>query len=515
MADLPTITASRIAELLERTPRSSFVAGRFLGGTASLDVLDPATGRALTQVVDADAPAVGLKALDAAVAAQEEWAATTPRQRSEILRRAYELCHERADDLALLMTLEMGKPLKEAYGEVTYGAEFLRWFSEEAVRLPGRFRHAPAADEAILTVARPVGPTLLITPWNFPLSMGTRKIAPALAAGCTVVLKPAQKTPLTSLLLIEILAEAGVPAGVVNCVVSSDSKGLSSTLMADPRLRKVSFTGSTPVGRTLLAQASEHVLKASMELGGNAPFLVLPSADVETAVKAAMLGKFRNNGEACTAANRFYVHSSLAEEFTARLAEETAKLQVGPGIAPGTTMGPMIDAAALEKIEDLVADAVDRGARVLVGGRRPAPASLAAGGSASTDSTDSSDSSSSDGGYFYEPTVLTDVPRAARVNREEIFGPVAPIIVLDDIDEMVAAANDTEFGLMAYVAGEDLGEVTDVAGRIESGMVAVNIGVASDPSAPFGGVKESGLGREGSHEGITEFLEMTYVRLPL
>lgn len=500
MADLPTITASRIAELLERTPRSSFVAGRFLGGTASLDVLDPATGRALTQVVDADAPAVGLKALDAAVDAQEEWAATTPRQRSEILRRAYELCHERADDLALLMTLEMGKPLKEAYGEVTYGAEFLRWFSEEAVRLPGRFRHAPAADEAILTVARPVGPTLLITPWNFPLSMGTRKIAPALAAGCTVVLKPAQKTPLTSLLLIEILAEAGVPAGVVNCVVSSDSKGLSSTLMADPRLRKVSFTGSTPVGRTLLAQASEHVLKASMELGGNAPFLVLPSADVETAVTAAMLGKFRNNGEACTAANRFYVHSSVAEEFTRRFTEETAKLQVGPGVEPGTTMGPMIDAAALEKIEDLVADAVDHGARVLLGGRRPAFDSLPA---------DCAD------GSFYEPTVLADVPRAARVNREEIFGPVAPIIVLDDIDEMVAAANDTEFGLMAYVAGEDLGEVTDAASRIESGMVAVNLGVASDPSAPFGGVKESGLGREGSHEGITEFLEMTYVRLPL
>ena len=492
MPEQPALTPTRIAEVLERTPTSSFVGGRFLGGTAALEVTDPATGAALTRVVDADAEAVGTKALDAACAAQADWAATTPRERSEILRRAFELCHERADDLAALMTLEMGKPLAEAYGEVTYGAEFLRWFSEEAVRQPGRFRHAPAAREGVLTVARPVGPTLLITPWNFPLSMGTRKIGPALAAGCTVVLKPAQKTPLTSLALMAILAEAGVPDGVVNCVVTSDSKGLSSTLMSDPRLRKVSFTGSTSVGRTLIAQSAEHVLRTSMELGGNAPFLVLPSADVETAVEAAMLAKFRNNGEACTAANRFYVHSSVAEEFTDRLVERVSQLVLGPGVDPATTLGPLIDESAVDTVQELIADATGRGARVLTGGGR-----------------------GEGPGFFHEATVLADVPRDARVQREEIFGPLAPLTVLDDVEEMIAAANDTEFGLMAYVAGEDLAEVTEATGRLESGMVAVNLGVASDPSAPFGGVKESGLGREGSHEGLAEFLETTYVRLPL
>ena len=492
MPEQPALTPTRIAQVLERTPTSSFVGGRFLGGTAALEVIDPATGTALTRVVDADAETVGRSALDAACAAQQEWAATAPRERSEILRRAYELCHERADDLAALMTLEMGKPLAEAYGEVSYGAEFLRWFSEEAVREPGRFRHAPAADHAVLTTVRPVGPTLLITPWNFPLSMGTRKIGPALAAGCTVVLKPAQKTPLTSLALMAILAEAGVPDGVVNCVVTSDSKGLSSTLMADPRLRKVSFTGSTAVGRTLIAQSAEHVLKTSMELGGNAPFLVLPSADVETAVDAAMLAKFRNNGEACTAANRFYVHADVAEEFTARFVERVEQLVLGAGSAEGTTLGPLVDEAAVEKVQELAADAIDRGARVLTGGGR-----------------------GEGEGFFHQATVLADVPLSARVHREEIFGPLAPLTVLEDVEEMITAANDTEFGLMAYVAGEDLREVTGVASRLESGMVAVNLGVASDPSAPFGGVKESGLGREGSHEGVAEFLETTYVRLPL
>ncbi|MCZ4327261.1 NAD-dependent succinate-semialdehyde dehydrogenase [Brachybacterium paraconglomeratum] len=492
MPQQPALTPPRIAEVLERTPTSSFVGGRFLGGTAALEVIDPATGAALTRVVDADASSVGAKALDAACAAQADWAATTPRERSEMLRRAYELCHERADDLAALMTLEMGKPLAEAYGEVSYGAEFLRWFSEEAVREPGRFRHAPAADHAVLTTVRPVGPTLLITPWNFPLSMGTRKIGPALAAGCTVVLKPAQKTPLTSLALMAILAEAGVPDGVVNCVVTSDSKGLSSTLMADPRLRKVSFTGSTAVGRTLIAQSAEHVLRTSTELGGNAPFLVLPSADVETAVEAAMLAKFRNNGEACTAANRFYVHSSVAQEFTDRLVERTEQLVLGPGADPATTLGPLIDRAAVDSVQELMADAVERGAKVLTGG-----------------------GTGEGGGFFHEATVLGDVPRDARVQREEIFGPLAPITVLDDVEEMIAASGATEFGLMAYVMGEDLGEITAVTGRLESGMVAVNLGVASDPSAPFGGVKESGLGREGSHEGLAEYLETTYVRLPL
>ena len=439
MPEQPALTPTRIAQVLERTPTSSFVGGRFLGGTAALEVIDPATGTALTRVVDADAETVGRSALDAACAAQQEWAATAPRERSEILRRAYELCHERADDLAALMTLEMGKPLAEAYGEVSYGAEFLRWFSEEAVREPGRFRHAPAADHAVLTTVRPVGPTLLITPWNFPLSMGTRKIGPALAAGCTVVLKPAQKTPLTSLALMAILAEAGVPDGVVNCVVTSDSKGLSSTLMADPRLRKVSFTGSTAVGRTLIAQSAEHVLRTSMELGGNAPFLVLPSADVETAVEAAMLAKFRNNGEACTAANRFYVHSSVAQEFTDRLVERTEQLVLGPGADPATTLGPLIDRAAVDSVQELMTDAVERCAKVLTGG-----------------------GTGEGGGFFHEATVLGDVPRDARVQREEIFGPLAPITVLDDVEEMIAAANATEFGLMAYVMGEDLGEVTTV-----------------------------------------------------
>ena len=492
MADLPTITSRTIADLLERAPRSSFIGGAFTGGTPGLEVIDPATGEVLTSVVDADAARAGIAALDAAVAAQDAWAASLPRTRADILHRAYELCLQRADDLALLMTLEMGKPLAEAYGEVTYGAEFLRWFSEEAVRLPGRFRSASAAEAGVLTSTRPVGPVLAITPWNFPLSMGTRKIGPALAAGCTVVLKPAAATPLTSLLLMEILVEAGVPAGVVSCVVTSDSRTLSSTLMADPRLRKVSFTGSTGVGRTLLGQAAEHVLRSSMELGGNAPFLVLPSADVDTAIEAAVPAKFRNNGEACTAANRFYVHSAVAKEFTAALVERTTELIVGPGIEQATTLGPLIDEAALQKVEELVDDAVQRGARVLTGGARlDRP------------------------GYFYQPTVLGDVPLDARVNSEEIFGPVAPIIVMDDVEEMIAAANRTEFGLMAYVAGQDLSEVTDSVQRIEAGMIAVNLGVASDPSAPFGGVKESGLGREGSHEGIAEYLETVYVRMPL
>ena len=480
-------------ELLDRVPEELFIDGRWRAAEdgETLDVHDPATGQVIRTIASASS-GDAQSAMDAAADAFPDWSRTPARERGELLRRAFDLLTERAEEFALLMTLEMGKPLAESYGEVTYGAEFLRWFSEEAVRLPGRFSHAPAADEAIVTAAKPVGPSLLITPWNFPLSMGTRKIAPALAAGCTVVLKPAQKTPLTSLALMAILAEAGVPDGVVNCVVTSDSKGLSSTLMSDPRLRKVSFTGSTSVGRTLIAQSAEHVLKTSMELGGNAPFLVLPSADVETAVDAAMLAKFRNNGEACTAANRFYVHADVAEEFTARFVERVEQLVLGAGSAEGTTLGPLVDEAAVEKVQELAADAIDRGARVLTGGGR-----------------------GEGEGFFHQATVLADVPLSARVHREEIFGPLAPLTVLEDVEEMITAANDTEFGLMAYVAGEDLREVTGVASRLESGMVAVNLGVASDPSAPFGGVKESGLGREGSHEGVAEFLETTYVRLPL
>lgn len=487
----PPIATDTIDSLIERMPTSSFINGQFIGGEQNLPVTNPATGEEIISVASADAETAGMEALDAACAAAADWATTTPRHRSEILRRAYELCLERADDLALTMTMEMGKPLPEAFGEVNYGAEFLRWFSEEAVRASGRFKPAPAVpDQDILVYSQPVGPTLLITPWNFPFSMGTRKIGPALAAGCTVVLKPANLTPLSSLLLMEILRDAGVPAGVVNCVVTTSSSTLSSALMADPRLRKVSFTGSTPVGRTLLSQASEHVLRTSMELGGNAPFLVLESADIDKTVAAAMAGKFRNNGEACTAANRIYVHRNIADEFTEAFTAKAKELVVGNGLEEGTTLGPLIDQDAVDKCQELVDDAVSKGAEVLIGGE-----------------------ALEGDGHFFPATVLTNVPREARVNKEEIFGPVAPIIVCDTADEMVEAANDTEFGLMSYVCGQDIDEVRSVVGRIESGMVAVNVGVASDPSAPFGGVKESGIGREGSHEGLDEYLELKYVRI--
>ncbi|AZN30603.1 NAD-dependent succinate-semialdehyde dehydrogenase [Flaviflexus salsibiostraticola] len=487
----PPIDAATIDSLIGRMPTSSFINGDFIGGEKDLSVENPATGEEIIAIASANAAAVGMDALDAACATAADWAATTPRHRSEILRRAYELCHERADDLALTMTMEMGKPLAEAYGEVNYGAEFLRWFSEEAVRTTGRFRPAPAVpDQDVLVYSQPVGPSLLITPWNFPFSMGTRKIGPALAAGCTVVLKPASLTPLSSLLLMEILRDAGVPPGVVNCVVTKESSTFSRTLMEDPRLRKISFTGSTPVGRTLLSQASRHVLRSSMELGGNAPFLVLESADIDKTVAAAMAGKFRNNGEACTAANRIYVHTNIAERFTAAFTAKVEALVLGNGLHEGTTLGPLIDNDAVTKCQELVDDATAKGAEVLLGGQVE------------------------DGpGHFYPATVLSNVPRDARVNREEIFGPVAPIIICDTVDDMVEAANDTEFGLMSYVCGQDIDEVRDVVGRIESGMVAVNVGVASDPSAPFGGVKESGIGREGSHEGLAEYLELKYVRM--
>lgn len=480
-----------IDDLLGRMPTSSYVNGKFVGGERDLPVENPATGEQIITIASSDAAELGTEALGAANDAAKEWAATPPRKRSEILRRAYEICHERADDLALTMTMEMGKPLAEAYGEVAYGAEFLRWFSEEAVRSAGRFNPAPAVPgQDILVYSQPVGPSLLITPWNFPFSMGTRKIAPALAAGCTVVLKPANLTPLSSLLLMEILEEAGVPAGVVNCVITKDSARLSSTLMEDSRLRKVSFTGSTSVGQQLLAQASKQVLQTSMELGGNAPFLVLESADIDKSVAAVMAGKFRNNGEACTAANRIYVHSAIAKEFTEALMAKVESTVIGNGLDKETTLGPLINQAAVDKCQELVDDAVSRGAEILHGGKVKEGA-----------------------GYFYPATVLTNVPADARVCKEEIFGPVAPIIVCDSVDEMVERANDTEYGLMAYVCGQDIDQVRDVVGRLESGMVAVNVGVASDPSAPFGGVKQSGIGREGSHEGMSEYMELKYVRL--
>ena len=488
-----TITPEREAELLASVPTGLLINGEWRdasdGGT--FDVQDPATGQVLATLASATSEDA-MAALDAADAAQDSWARTPARDRAEILRRAFDLVTARAEDFALLMTLEMGKPLAESRGEVTYGSEFLRWFSEEAVRDYGRYLTTPEGKNKILVQRKPVGPCLLITPWNFPLAMATRKVGPAVAAGCTMVLKPAKLTPLTSQLFAATMMEAGLPAGVLNVTSSKSASGISGPLMQDSRLRKVSFTGSTPVGKQLLKDAADNVLRTSMELGGNAPFLVLPSADVDTAVEAAMLAKFRNNGEACTAANRFYVHSSVAEEFTAKLVQRAEQLVMGPGAEAGTTLGPLIDEAGIAKVEELTADAIDRGARVLTGGTR-----------------------GEGPGCFYPATVLTDVPRDARIHREEIFGPLAPLTVLEDVEEMIAAANDTEFGLMAYVIGEDLRELTAVTSRLESGMIAVNLGVASDPSAPFGGVKESGLGREGSHEGITEFLETTYVRLPL
>ena len=480
-----------VDEVLQAAPKGQFIGGGFRETGSTFDVENPATGEVIAQVSDGG-PDEAKAAMDAACEAAEAWAATDPRDRAETLRRSYELIIERADTFAALMTLEMGKPLAEARGEVTYGAEFLRWFAEEAVRIDGRWTTAPSGGNRMLVMKQPVGPVYAITPWNFPLAMGTRKIGPALAAGCTVVIKPAKLTPLTMLALMQVFADAGVPAGVVNCVVGSSSSELSKPIFDDPRLRKLTFTGSTEVGRGLLEQASERVLRTSMELGGNAPFLVLSDADLDEAVPAAMAAKFRNNGEACTAANRFFVHEDLVEEFQARFADEAAKLVLGDGMAEGTTLGPLVDDDTLQKVAELVDDAVAKGARVLTGG---AP--------------------QEGKGHFMPATVLADVSRDARVLKEEIFGPVAPIIPVSSDDEAIELANDTEFGLISYVMSRDIGRAITAAERIESGMVALNTGVISNPAAPFGGVKQSGLGREGSHEGIEEYLETKYVGLTL
>ncbi|WP_454778428.1 NAD-dependent succinate-semialdehyde dehydrogenase [Georgenia muralis] len=450
-------------------------------------VEDPATGEVLTTVADATADDA-LAALDAAHRAQASWARTAPRERSEILRRAFETVTARADDLALLMTLEMGKPLAEARAEATYGAEFLRWFAEEAVRTPGRYSIAPDGRSRVLVTKRPVGPSVLITPWNFPLAMGTRKIGPALAAGCTVVLKPARLTPLTSLLLADILAEAGVPAGVVNVIPTSQAGGTTGPLLTDPRTRKLSFTGSTEVGRHLLAAAADQVLRTSMELGGNAPFLVLEDADVDAAVAGAMAAKFRNGGEACTAANRFLVHSALVEEFTEKLVAKVREIRLGPGVQEGVTLGALVEEKQRSKVAELVDDAVANGARVLLGGTVP------------------------DGpGWFYPPTVLTGAGPRARLHREEIFGPVVSITSFTTEEEAVTMANDTELGLISFVFTRSLDTGLRMAEVLETGMLGLNSGVISNPAAPFGGVKQSGLGREGSHEGIEEYLETVYV----
>ena len=472
--------------------------GLFVGGTwrpaasgATLAVDDPATGKTLVEVANAS-PDDGRAALDAAVAAQPGFAALPPRERGEILRRAYELIMSRVDDLALLMTLEMGKPLAESKGEVAYAAEFFRWFAEEAVRIDGQYAVAPNGASRFLVMRQPVGVCLLVTPWNFPMAMGTRKIGPAVAAGCTMVIKPAQQTPLSMHALAAILAEAGLPDGVLNVVTTAGAGKVMEPLIRDGRARKLSFTGSTAVGRTLLEQAADKVLRTSMELGGNAPFVVFGDADLDAAVDGAMTAKMRNMGEACTAANRFLVHRSVADAFADRLAERMAALRVGRGTDDGVQVGPLVDATSREKVVELVGDAVGHGATVRVGG----------------DAVDGP-------GWFYRPTVLTGVPLDARLTKEEIFGPVAPISVFDTDEQAVAAANDTEFGLVSYLYTENLARALRVSEALESGMVGLNTGLVSNPAAPFGGIKQSGLGREGGSVGIDEYLETKYVAVNL
>ncbi|GAA2576524.1 NAD-dependent succinate-semialdehyde dehydrogenase [Winogradskya consettensis] len=471
--------------LIDAVPTRLFIGGdwRDASDGATVAVENPATGRVLTSVADATV-ADGDAALTAACAAQRGWAATPPRARGELLRSAFELLTERYEHFAALMTLEMGKPLSEARGEVGYGAEFFRWFAEEAVRVAGRWAPSPDGGTRLLTMRQPVGPALLITPWNFPLAMGARKIGAALAAGCTVVVKPATQTPLTMLALADLLREAGLPPGVLNVLTTTRTAAVVEPLVRDGRTRKLSFTGSTPVGRTLIEQSAQQLLRVSMELGGNAPFLVFADADLDAAVDGAMQAKMRNMGQACTAANRFLVHRTVAGEFTRRFTERMAALRVGAEV------GPLIDAAARDKVAALVDDAVARGARVLCGG-------TAVG----------------DAGYFYAPTVLVDVPDGAELTRQEIFGPVAPIATFTDDAQALAMANDTEYGLASYVYTRDLSRAVRVGEALEFGMVGVNQGIVSNPAAPFGGVKASGFGREGGTEGIDEYLETKYLGL--
>ena len=476
-------------ELLTKVPTQLFLNGRWIDASsgATFAVEDPSTGLTLTNVADATAED-GLTALTVAADAQDAWASTAPRTRGELLRATFEAVMSRADDFALLMTLEMGKPLAEARGEVAYGAEFLRWFSEEAPRISGRYSVAPDGVTRLLTHKRPVGPCLLITPWNFPLAMATRKIAPAIAAGCTMVLKPANLTPLTTLLLTGILDEVGLPAGVLNVVPTTNARAVTSPLLADPRLRKISFTGSTPVGRDLLRQSADQVLRTSMELGGNAPFLVFDDADLDAAVEGAMKAKLRNMGEACTAANRFIVHESVADEFATRLAAAMSALVVSRGTRDDSQIGPLIDAKSRDAVHQLVQEARSAGATVMTGGTpRGGP------------------------GYFYPPTVISDVPPAARILTEEIFGPVAPIVTFATEAEAVKLANATEYGLAAYAYTRDMARTLRLTEAVEAGMLGINTGIISNPAAPFGGVKQSGLGREGGAEGIEEYLETRYV----
>ncbi|MDX6245223.1 MAG: succinate-semialdehyde dehydrogenase / glutarate-semialdehyde dehydrogenase [Frankiales bacterium] len=480
-------------KVLDSVPNGVFIGGqwRAASGGKTFGVEDPATGEALISIADAT-PQDAVAALDAAAAAQAGWAATPPRERGEILRRAYQALVDRQDELALLMTLEMGKPLAQSRGEIVYGAEFLRWFSEEAVRIDGRYTREPSGSGRLMTMKQPVGPCLLITPWNFPIAMGTRKIGPAIAAGCTMVVKPAQQTPLSMLMLAQLLTDVGLPAGVLNVIGTSAASATTAPLFQDSRLRKVSFTGSTPIGKRLMEQSAHSLLRMSMELGGNAPFLVFADADIDAAVDGAMIAKMRNMGESCVAANRFHVQAAVAEEFSAKLAARMAAQSVGRGTEPGVEVGPLIDDTQRGKVRELVQDAVSKGATVVTGGSAP------------------------DGpGYFYSPTVLADVPAGADLLREEIFGPVAPIATFEDEADALAAANDSEFGLVAYVYTENLKRGLRVVEALEVGMVGLNRGLVSNAAAPFGGIKESGFGREGGYEGIAEYLSTKYVAVDL
>ncbi|HEV7951137.1 MAG TPA: NAD-dependent succinate-semialdehyde dehydrogenase [Glaciihabitans sp.] len=487
-----TITKQREQELLDSIPHQLFIGGTWRNAASdrTLTVTDPATGQTIKTIADAS-PADASDAMTAAATAQAGWAATAPRVRGEILRRAFDLVTERAEDFALLMTLEMGKPLAEARGEVTYGSEFLRWFSEEAVRITGRYGVNPEGTGRTIVTQLPVGPSYLITPWNFPLAMATRKIAPALAAGCTVIVKPAELTPLTTLLFAAILEEAGLPAGVLNVLTTSAAGEVSAPILADSRLAKLSFTGSTPVGVSLLKQAADMVLRTSMELGGNAPFLVFEDADLTKAVDGAMLAKFRNIGQACTAANRFLVHESVADEFARLITERVSALTLGRGTEPQVTIGPLINQAALDKATDLVGDALHRGATLMAGG-----------------------SAVEGDGTFFQPTVLSNVAAGSDILSHEIFGPVVAISTFTDEADAVAQANDTPYGLVSYVFTEDFARGQRLIESLRTGMMGLNVGVVSNAAAPFGGMKQSGIGREGGFEGIHEYLETKYVLTP-
>src|SRR4051812_49303282 len=491
---MATTDQTREQSVVDAVKPQLFIGGewRDAGGGGTLPVEDPSTGETLVEIADGtveDAKA----ALDAAVAAKDDWAATAPRERGEILRRAYEKLVERADDLAVLMTLEMGKPVAESKAEITYAADFFHWFSGEATRIDGRLGIAEKApDQRVLVFRQPVGPCVLITPWNFPMAMGTRKLGPAIAAGCTSVIKPAKQTPLSMLALVQILEESGLPPGVVNVITAKSSGSVMEPLITDPRTRKLSFTGSTEVGRALMEQAAEQILRVSMELGGNAPFLVFDDADVDAAVEGAMIAKMRNIGEACTSANRFHVAEGVAGEFASKLAERMGALKIGRGTDPDVKVGPLIDDDQRGKVDELVQDAAGKGAKVLVGGEKLDGA-----------------------GYFYKPTVLADVPGEARLLEEEIFGPVAPVRGFGSEDEAIEAANATEYGLVAYVYTSDLKRAFRVIEKLETGMVGLNQGMVSNAAAPFGGVKHSGVGREGGREGIDEYLETKYVAMNL